>query len=724
MSRPLLAVAFCALAAGPGLTRPAGSQAPPSQPSFPAAIDQVVVDVVVTDREGRPITGLAATDFVLAEDDVPQTIASFEAFTAREVPEPELTDVPVRVSANPATPIGFTGRTFAIVFDDARMTAAQGIAARKAVADFLEHRVREGDRVLLAATSGEVFWGARLEEGRDELLAQLDGLEGLYVRPVGTDVVHDGEAFRIVVQRDAETFEHVVRRFKRGSGFNPEEHATSPGDAVAPGTGFLDGNECAIDRLNPERAMVCELARTTYQTATARLRDSLLFLERVLTALEGVHGRKSVVLLSSGFFHDSGVDEFRRVEAASRRANAPVSFLNATGLQEIPSEMSAAMGGRPLPSDLSLAFAAQRDEAAGAEVVAEATGGAIVRNRNDLTRGLRRIVDEESAYYLLGFTSTNEARDGRYRRLAVKLAPPPPGTPGRGGWEVRARKGYYAPGPRSGPAADGSEEARSALLAPFDRAGVPLRLTAQVLEEKTPGKARCRLVGEVDVRALELREKDGAPAATLEVLFATAAPADGKWTPRGRRLEMKLPPGLRERLEREWFVVTEDVELPAGEYVARLVVRDPASGRMGSVTHRLDVPELDRIRLATPVVADLLQAAPEGEPPWPATIARRQFAAGDRLHVGVQVFRGTGRTSAEPPPVTARAEVVRPDGEPLTAVEARPMDVAPDGSLRRLLRLSLGGAVPGEHQLVVEAVDDSGRTLVWTELFTVVQPTR
>jgi VWFA-related protein len=723
LSRPLLAVAFCALAAGPGLTRPAGSQAPPSQPSFPAAIDQVVVDVVVTDREGRPVTGLAASDFLLSEDGVAQAIASFEAFTAREVPEPEPTDSPQRVSANPVTPIGFTGRTFAIVFDDARMTAAQAIAARKAVEDFLNHRVREGDRVLLAATSGEVFWGARLEEGRDELLAQLGHLEGLYVAPVGTDIVYEGEAFRIVVQRDAETFEHVVRRFKRGSGFNPEQRVTSPGDVAAPVAGFLDGNECAIDRLNPERAMVCELARTTYQAATARLRDSLGFLERVLSALDGVHGRKSVILVSPGFFHDSGIDEFRRVEAASRRANAPVSFLNASGLPGMPVEMSAVTGGSPLPSDLSLALTAQRDESAGAEVVAEATGGAIVRNRNDLSRGLRRIVDEESAYYLLGFTSTNEARDGRYRRLEVKLAAAPPASPGRGGWEVRSRKGYYAPGPRLAPAADGSEEARAAVLAPFDRAGVPLRLTAQVLEEKTPGKARCRLVGEVDVRALELVDEDGVPSAVLEVLFATAAPADGKWTPRGRRLAMKLPSGLRERLEREWYVVTDEVELPAGAYAARLVVRDAVSGRVGSVTHRLDVPDLDRVRLGTPAVADLLAPAAEGTPPWPAAIARREFAAGDRLQVGVQVFRPFAEKT-EAPVVTARAEIVRPDGEPLTAVEARPMDAAPDGSLRRLLRLSLAGAIPGEHQLVVEAVGDAGRTLVWTEPFTVVAPAR
>jgi VWFA-related protein len=694
----------------------AAQEKPPARPSFASAIDQIVVDVVVTDADGRPVTGLGAGDFALSEEGVAQTVASFEAFTARDVAEPASTDVPTRVSSNPATPIGFTGRTFAIVYDDSRLTAGQGLAARKAVGDFLNHRVREGDRVLLAATSGQVFWGARLEDGRDELLAQLGRLEGRSIPPIGTEAITDAEAYRIVVQRDKETFDHAVRRFKRGSTMNPP--ILSPGVA-APGEGMLlSGTECE-DPNQPERCHVAMEARTTYQRANGRLRDTLGFLERVLGALEGVHGRKSAILVSPGFYLDADVDEFQDVARASQRANAPVSFLNVRGLPGLPPELDATMGGVPDPNDLTLSMQENLQEAAGSEALAGATGGTIVKNRNDVTRGLRRIVDEESAYYLLGFSSTNEARDGRYRRLEVKLVP----GPGRGGWEVRARKGYYAPGPRKAAPGEAEEEARSTLLAPFDRAGVPLRLTAQVLEEKTPGKARCRLVGEIDVRALETREKDGMPAVSLEILFATAMPADGKWTPRGRKIEMRLQPGVRERLEREWYVVSEDVELPAGAYVSRLVVRDAVSGRIGSVTHRLEVPDLDKVRLATPVIADLLEPGPEDAPQWPMAMARREFVVGGRVHVGVQVFRASGKDAAAPI-VTARAEVLRPDGEPLTAVEARPMDVMPDGSLRRLLRLSLGAATPGPHELVVEAVDEAGRTLVWTERFTIVAPPR
>jgi VWFA-related protein len=714
----LVLAAAVASAAG----RSAPQEPPPAQPSFASAIDQVVVDVVVTDAQGRPVTGLGAADFLLSEDGARQAVASFEAFTAREVPEPEATDVPQRVSTNPVTPIGFTGRTFAIVFDDARMTAPQGVAARKAVADFLEHRVREGDRVLLAATSGDVFWGARMEEGQADLLAQLDRLEGKAFGEIASaDRLTDDEAYRIAVQHDASTFWRVVRRYKQISPVGvPYTQAEADAAQRVPElrAGLLDGTECDASNRDPTPCLVKAAADAAYPVALTRLRDSLSFVERVLVALQNVQGRKSLLLLSPGFYQDAEADEFRRVERASARANAPVSFLGTAGLG-VASVFSAQMGGMLSSVDIPEESGEQDRATAGAEAIAGATGGTIVKNRNDVTRGLRRIVDEESAYYLLGFTSTNEARDGRYRRLEVKLAP----GPGRGAWTVRARKGYWAPGPRKSAPGEAEEESRSALLSPFDRAGVPLRLTAQVLEERTPGKARCRLVGEIDVRGLETKDKDGVPAVSLELLFATAMPSDGKWTPRGRRIDLTLAPGIRERLEREWYVVSDDVELPAGEYVARLVVRDALSGRIGSVTHRLAVPDLDKVRLATPVIADLLEPAPEGAAPWPAAMARRQFEVAARLHVGVQVFRASGRDAAAPV-VTARAEVLRPDGEPLTAVEARPMDVMPDGSLRRLLRLSLGAATPGEHRLVVEAVDEAGRTLVWTEPFTVVAPAR
>ena len=56
--------------------------------------------------------------------------------------------------------------------------------------------------------------------------------------------------------------------------------------------------------------------------------------------------------------------------------------------------------------------------------LAENTDGLAIVNTNDLGKGMRRIVDDVSAYYLLGYYSTNTRNDGRYRSIDVKMKPP------------------------------------------------------------------------------------------------------------------------------------------------------------------------------------------------------------------------------------------------------------------------------------------------------------
>ena len=123
------------------------------------------------------------------------------------------------------------------------------------------------------------------------------------------------------------------------------------------------------------------------------------------------------------------------------------------------------------------------EEAAGSETVASESGGFTIRNTNDLVGGIRRIADESRHYYLLGYTPANPRRDGGFRKIQVEVA---------GGYEVRARKGYYAP--REGEAATARRgpdaDIQRALDAAHPLPGIPLRMAAYVLEETTPGQAK------------------------------------------------------------------------------------------------------------------------------------------------------------------------------------------------------------------------------------------
>ena len=100
--------------------------------------------------------------------------------------------------------------------------------------------------------------------------------------------------------------------------------------------------------------------------------------------------------------------------------------------------MTAQFGPALPEQDVGFAFAETFDAVAGSELVASDSGGFTVRNTNDLAEGIQRIADETRAYYLLGYVPANTARDGKFRKIQVKLA-------NGKGREVRARKGYFAP---------------------------------------------------------------------------------------------------------------------------------------------------------------------------------------------------------------------------------------------------------------------------------------
>src|SRR5512145_1832621 len=150
----------------------------PPLPTFPGQIEQVTVDVVVTDRNGTPLKGLTREDFEILEDGARQTVVSLEAVdvpAAAAVPKP-----PPKVSTNQGRDEA-RGRTFVILFDDIRLTPAMAYRAKGAVADFLTHAVREGDQVTLVATLAGTWWTTRMEVGSAELIELVKRLDGRYI---------------------------------------------------------------------------------------------------------------------------------------------------------------------------------------------------------------------------------------------------------------------------------------------------------------------------------------------------------------------------------------------------------------------------------------------------------------------------------------------------------------------------------------------------------------
>ncbi len=689
-------------AAPPAAAAAAAQEAPP--PTFPAQVEQVIVDLVVTDKKGNAIRGLKQQDLTVLEDGTPQSVVSFEAVVLPDQPS-EAPPPPPRVTVN-TTPEERRGRTFVIVFDDMNITPWKANQAKAAVASFLEKGTREGDRVTLISTAGGTWWTARMESGRAKLLDMVKRFDGRFIPDTSNERMTDWEAMRIYVYHDPIVVERVMRRYETyGVGSTLNRTQDSSGRAGTVEDPYINGR-----------------ASEVYYQAVTRLRTTLEGLERALNGLATAKGRKSVILVSEGFIHDLNVDEFKRVNEASRRSNAAIYFLNARGLEGMPIAMTAQFGPALPDQDIGFAFAETFEAVAGAEVVASDSGGFVVRNTNDLSGGIQKIANETQAYYLLGYIPSNAARDGKFRKIQVKLA-------NGKGLQVRARKGYYAPNDTGrtamAPKKGIDPVIQGALDSPWAEDAIPLRMTDYVGDERTLGKAAVLVATEVDIRALKFEEKDGRSLADLQFLLVVAHRESGEYFRYDQGVSMKLQPATRERFGYLWYPIVRDFELKSGDYQAKIVVRDAKTGRVGTVIHEFEVPPLGNLRLSTPVLSDTRAASPatEGVPGGILTVlARREFPSGSDLFCQFEVYGAKKDEKTGMPRVTQGYVVTRPDGSVLTGTQPSTINPTSLGQVMRTFGFRLADAPPGDYEIVMAVRDDiAGQSIEVREPFKVIE---
>ena len=703
----LTVTAILVLAGG---ARPAAPQAPAPpqrQPSFPAEVELVTVDVVVTDRQGQPIRGLKAADFTVLEDGQRQGISSFEAIEVPPAPtrsqgKGALAERP-RVSTNAQDPSG-TGRTFVVVFDNRNLTLDEGLRAKAAVARFLERGAREGDRVMLVASEGDAWWSTRVEEGRPELVSLLKRLDGRRVPDLSPERITPWEAMRIHVYRDEAVAFRVLQRL--------EKYNAVPADGSGrTGQRFVFDNPYLMQR-----------AAQVYQDSVSRNRATLTLLNRIMVSLDGSRGRKAVLLVSGGFIHDTTLPDFKRVPESARRSNVVIYFVDARGLEGMPVELTAQFGMAPEVRELAgggfggeytgSTMLTGELASEGAQALASESGGFTIKNTNDLASGIGRIANESQAYYLLGYRATNTLRDGRFRKIEVGVR--------RSGTNVRARKGYYA-GLQDEVVSESAARDRAfqrSLDSPFPNDAIPLRMSAFVFHESGAGKASVLVACEVDVSSFGFEARDGRLLDDLQYLLVVAQRETGEHFRHDENVELRLSPATLESLAKSGYLVARPFELAPGGYQAKIVVRDRNGVRVGSLVHDFEVPRLDELRTSTPLLTDQVQ--PGQDRPRPVLRVRRSFTPGSTLYCEYEVYGAALSPGGAMPQVAAGYEIRRADGGVVSRVEPTPIRPSSIGKVSRLLVAPLWRVTPGPYQLVLFVEDQlAGRTIEVLEPFEV-----
>jgi len=403
--------------------------------------------------------------------------------------------------------------------------------------------------------------------------------------------------------------------------------------------------------------------------------------------------------------------------AAATRANVAVYAVDPRGLgaefqdmgsiQSFPDDTTLGLGMSSIFNEVRLSQDSLR-------VMGEETGGFAVVNQNNFRDAFQRIVDDNSSYYVMGYYSTNERRDGRFRKIEVKLASKP-------GLTVRARKGYVAPrgkvpeAPKT-TANSPSPELRDAMESPLPLTGLPLALTAAVFKGPAP-KGSVVISTLVAGSGLPFTDNGGMMKNDLEVLGVATDDKGKSFTTDRATINLNMKPDTAKRVTATGLRVIQSLELNPGRYNLRVAVREANTRKSGSVTFDLEVPDFSKSPLTMSDIAltsALSGAAPTIRPkdplekllPGPLS-SYREFATTDEIALFTEVYDNIKQ--AHKVEITATVKAEGGNAVHSTREERNSSELAGSaGGYGFQTRIPLKGFAPGLYVLRVEAITQIG----------------
>jgi VWFA-related protein len=539
-----------------------GAQQP--QITFRAATHLVVQAVSVKDKRGQPVEGLTASDFIVTEDGQVQEVAFAEYQRLDDAPASSMT-VTTEASARPSTvpPVTqatiarlvpgkehFRGRRLIVLyFDLYEMPFFDRIRTFESADRYIATKMTAADMVALMVFDGR---GARLKQGFTD----------------------DRTALREVLNSLVATAD--------------ERHVT--GVDFDPGSAFGEDDDTlnifAMDR-------------------------HLSALQSAVTDLGSLPELKTLVYLGSRL-RLNGTDNMAQLRAtvnAAVRANVTLNPVDARGLVA-----SAPLGDatRPSPGGIGMfngviargAIAREQQSQDTLYALAKDTGGRATFDNNDLALGIAEAARAVTGYYILGYYTRNAAKDGRYRRVTVSLAP------GRAG-DLSYRAGYYADRDFSKfNRAEKERQLADALRLEDPITDIPMAARANYFQING---AEYFVPVSVLMPGSELARAASSGASHAEIDMIGEIKDEHGVTHRNVRDLFRIPIDKSRATAHRPIQCETGFTLLPGLYVIKLLVRDNSTGRMGTFESSFTIPNLERatteIPLSSVVLSDRRVAA-------------------------------------------------------------------------------------------------------------------
>jgi VWFA-related protein len=552
-----------------GPAPPPAKPVPGVKPAIRSTTTLVEIDVQVTGRDGKPIKGLKQEQFSVTEDGKPQRISTFEyndiekIETAGSADEAPIT-IPIGTVTAPEEikTVARDHRMVVLFFDMTSLQPEDLLRSTRAAQRYIQEQMTPADLVGVVAFGNTLKVIANFTNDRDLLQQSVEALapghEAALASLADAAAAADGET---AVTEDT------------GSAFTADD---------------TEFNVFNTDRKLAAVEAICEV-------------------------LDGIPGEKSLIQFTGGITQTGEENRSELIAAtnSANRSNVSIYSVDSRGLLTATPGGDAsvgASGGTAMFTGATVISQSQsrQDSRDTLATLAGDTGGRSFFDVGDFGKVFESVQNDTSGYYLVGYYSTDEARDGSWRRVSVKINSLPAGS------HVRAREGYYAAKDFGVYTTEDRErQLEEAFRSETPEVELPVAVdTAQFRLENN--RVFVPIVAKLASSALQWAQKRGSHETAFDFAAEVREAKSNRVIGALRdTITVKIDAEHFQDVEQRSLVYQGGIILSPGEYKLKFLARENESGRIGTFEDTFTVPPLlpDRLQLSSVLLSSQVEAA-------------------------------------------------------------------------------------------------------------------
>jgi VWFA-related protein len=669
----------------------------------------VNIDVMVKDKKGKYITDLKAEDFTLFENGVQQSVQFFEPPLMVSDNNTGLSNTAAQTGTRTSGQSGQAPRNIISLVLDGQTTDLSNLKqVREGTIKYIREQISDADTVALFAVASDLRLLQPFTQDKAKLISAVEKAYSASGSSKGFE------------QRD------LAENIAKERGVVESSGGALPGSITTQAAGATAGQAMIAARV------LQQFTKLRSALSEQQSRPILASLAAICEAQRGIPGKKTLVLFSQGFVAPATLDwQVQSAIDIANRANVAIYIIDSAGLKA-----SAPLSGGPAPaSPLAGVSAArgqeQRIQAVGGETVFDYvrqegpnrgydilyrisgdTGGQLIKNTNDIAKGLERIDHEIHARYTLAYQSTDPNFDGSFRKLKVEVH--------RADAQVISRSGFYAMAHDAVVSLSPEDKKLLAsMMTTENNSALPLFIELPSFRFQE-GNYIVPVSIELPPGAVKFDSKGDKQLMQLEIL-GVVQQAQGKILSRlGGNFNVALSSEQYRAIQNNKIFYRQDIELAPGTYSIDLVVKDRLSGKITAKREKLVLPIADSEfsmsgvvlsrhvepvpkNLAAREAADVLNQGGVQIRPSPS----REFRAQDNLIIFFELYNATPDVKTSKPLVRVSVTlmkdnkaIVKPINYDLTETL-----IEPTPHLRFTKYISLDKLSTGSYTAKIEARD-------------------